>query len=374
MERNSELPEIGVIALRSFEEMGKKVDKALVDRFKKSNSDNVLMIPDSFLIKTNQVRFANGEGKVQIQSSVRGKDIFILCDVGNHSCTYQLHGYTNHMGPDEHFQDLKRTLSSIGGKARRTTVIMPLLYSSRQDKRRGRESLDCAMALQELENMGIENIMTFDVHNAAVQNAIPLTSFENLYATYNIAKNFLIDTKGKMDREKLVVISPDTGAMDRAIFYANLLDADVGLFYKRRDHRVIQKGNNPIAEHKYLGNSLEGHSVFIVDDIIGSGDSILDIVEQLRKEKVSKIYAASTFAWFTGGTKKFDEYYEKGLIERVYSTNLTYITDEIKNTPWFQEVEMSSFLAELIETLSHSRSLAPLLDASVYMKKLNKYK
>ncbi len=353
--------ELGIIALKSFETIGKKIDQELLKRHRENTSFDHGNTENSgtFLIDTEQVRFSNGEGKVVINESVRGKDIYILCDIGNYSCTYNLYGQETRMGPDEHFRDLKRTLSAIGGKARRTTVVMPLLYASRQDKRRGRESLDCALALQEMQSMGIENLMTFDVHNPAVQNAISLTSFENLYPTHNIVEALKSDVDTS---EKFLVISPDTGAVDRAIYYASIMGADVGVFYKRRDYKRIENGRNPIVQHEYMGQSVEGQSVLIVDDIISSGRSVLDIVEELKNRKAKKIYIAATFAGFTDGISEFNRYYNDGIISRVYSTNLSYFSDDVRNAPWFREVDMSGFIAELIDTLNYSQSVAPLLN------------
>ena len=272
--------ELGIIALESCKELGNAIDKLIQE---KRNTN------ESFLIPINEIRFSNGEGKVKISESVRGKDIYILCDIGNYSCTYKMFGFINHKGPDEHFQDIKRTVSAIRGKAAKITVIMPLLYESRQHRRKGRESLDCALALQELERLGVHEVLTFDVHDPNVQNAIPLLSFENFYPTYDIVKSLIKNENTlELNKDKLIVISPDTGAMDRAIYYSSVLGVDVGLFYKRRDHSTIVNGKNPIVQHEYMGRDVEGKDVLIVDDMIASGESVLDIAMELKRKKSKK--------------------------------------------------------------------------------------
>ena len=356
--------ELGLIALESCVELGNAVDK-----FIQSKRDTI----DSFLIPLEEIRFSNGEGKVKISETVRGKDIYILCDIGNYSCTYKMFGFINHKGPDEHFQDIKRTVSAIRGKAARITVIMPLLYESRQHRRKGRESLDCALALQELERLGVDEIITFDVHDPNVQNAIPLMSFENIYPTYDIVKSLLSNEKElELDKEKLLVISPDTGAMDRAIYYSSVLGVDVGLFYKRRDHSTVINGKNPIVQHEYMGRSVEGKDVLIVDDMIASGESVLDIATELRKRNARNVYVATTFAFFTDGLEKFNKYYEEGIITRVYSTNLTYVPEELKKTKWFKAVDMSEFLARILNRLNYDRSIAKYMDATRVIRDLLK--
>lgn len=361
--------ELGIIALESSFSIGKEINQYV--KKIRSSSNNGEEEKESYIINVDEIRFSNGEGKVKIKESVRGKDIYILCDVGNYSCTYNMFGFENHKGPDEHFQDIKRVVSAISGRASRVSVIMPLLYASRQHRRKGRESLDCAIALQELERLGVDEIITFDVHDPNVQNAIPLRSFENLYPTYEIIKTFIKDEKDLViDKNKMIVISPDTGAMDRAIYYSTMLGLDIGLFYKRRDHSTIVKGKNPIVQHEYIGRDVEGQDILIVDDIIASGESILDIASQLKKRGARNIYAATTFGFFTEGIKKFDKFYEEGLINRVYSTNLTYIPEEVKNSKWFKEVDMAAFMADIIDTLNHDGSMAPFFDATKNIKKL----
>ena len=354
--------ELGLIALESCKELGDAVDKYIQN---KRNFDKTYLIP------TNEVRFSNGEGKVKISESVRGKDIYILCDIGNYSCTYKMFGFTNHKGPDEHFQDIKRTISAIKGKAARITVIMPLLYESRQHRRKGRESLDCALALRELESLGVDEIITFDVHDPNVQNAVPLLSFENIYPPYDIVKSLISNEATlELDKEKLLVISPDTGAMDRAIYYSSVLGVDVGLFYKRRDHSLVVNGKNPIVEHEYMGRDVAGKDVLIVDDMIASGESVLDIAVELKKRNARNVYVATTFAFFTEGLNKFKDYYEKGIITKVYSTNLTYVPKDLRESKWFKAVDMSEFLARIINRLNHGQSIAKYMDATEVINKL----
>lgn len=356
--------ELGLIALESCKELGNAVDKYIQN---KRNFDKTYLIP------TNEVRFSNGEGKVKISESVRGKDIYILCDIGNYSCTYKMFGFTNHKGPDEHFQDIKRTISAIKGKAARITVIMPLLYESRQHRRKGRESLDCALALRELERLGVDEIITFDVHDPNVQNAVPLLSFENIYPTYDIVKSLISNEATlELDKEKLLVISPDTGAMDRAIYYSSVLGVDVGLFYKRRDHSLVVNGKNPIVEHEYMGRDVAGKDVLIVDDMIASGESVLDIAVELKQRNARNVYVATTFAFFTEGLNKFKDYYEKGIITKVYSTNLTYVPKDLRESKWFNAVDMSEFLARIINRLNHGQSIAKYMDATEVINKLLK--
>ena len=356
--------ELGIIALESCRELGQEVNEIIQE---KRNTK------ETFLVPTNEIRFANGEGKIKLPETVRGKDIYILCDIGNYSCTYKMFGFTNHKGPDEHFQDIKRAVSAIRGKAARITVIMPLLYESRQHRRKGRESLDCALALQELERLGVDEIITFDVHDPNVQNAIPLLSFENIYPTYDIVKSLLSNESTlELDKEKLLVISPDTGAMDRAIYYSSVLGVDVGLFYKRRDHSTVVNGKNPIVEHEYMGREVDGKDVLIVDDMIASGESVLDIALELKKRNAKNVYVATTFAFFTEGLEKFNKYYADGIISRVYSTNLTYISPELMEAKWFNAVDMSEFLARIINRLNYGKSIAKYMDATRIIRSLIK--
>lgn len=353
---------LGIIALESCTELGNAIDKLIQE---KRNCK------EFFLIKTDEIRFSNGEGKVKIPESVRGRDIYILCDIGNYSCTYKMFGFENHKGPDEHFQDIKRTVSAIRGKARRITVIMPLLYESRQHRRKGRESLDCALALQELERLGVDEILTFDVHDPNVQNAIPLMSFENFYPTYDIVKSLIHNEKDlELDKEKLLVISPDTGAMDRAIYYSSVLGVDVGLFYKRRDHSRIVNGKNPIVKHEYMGRDVAGKDVLIVDDMIASGESVLDIASELKGRNARNVYVATTFSFFTEGLEKFNKFFNDGIIKSVYSTNLTYIPEELKSAPWFKAVDLSDFISRIINRLNNDKSVASYMDATHIIQRL----
>lgn len=354
--------ELGLIVLESCAELGNAVDKYIQD---KRNCT------ESFLIPIEEIRFSNGEGKIKISETVRGKDIYILCDVGNYSCKYKMFGIENHKGPDEHFQDIKRTVSAIRGKATRITVIMPLLYASRQHRRKGRESLDCALALQELERLGVDEIITFDVHDPNVQNATPLLSFENIYPTYNIVKSLISNEATlELNMEKLLVISPDTGAMDRAIYYSSVFGVDVGLFYKRRDHSLIVNGKNPIVEHQYMGQDVAGKDVLIVDDMIASGESVLDIASELKARNARNVYVASTFAFFTEGLENFNKFYEDGIITKVYSTNLTYVSEELKDAKWFNCVDMSEFLSRIINRLNYGKSIAKYMDATQVIRSL----
>lgn len=360
--------ELGIIVLDSSKELGSKIDKNLVqlrkDNFSQCGDeyywDN---LKDSYLTQVKDIRFSNGEGKVKLEETVRGKDIYILADVGNYNCSYEMFGKTSYMGPDEHFQDIKRTISAISGRARRISVIMPLLYASRQHKRKGRESLDCAIALQELERLGVHNIITFDAHDPRVENAIPLTNFQNMHTTYEIIKALLNTEKNlRIDKSNMMIISPDTGAMDKAIYYANVLGVDVGLFYKRRDYTKIVNGKNPIIQHEYMGGDVSGKDVLVVDDMVSSGESILDIANELKKRNAKNIYVAATFSLFTDGVDKFISYYEQGLITRFYSTNLTYIPEDIKKSEWFVEVDLSEFMSQLIDKLNYDESVSPLFD------------
>jgi ribose-phosphate pyrophosphokinase len=362
--------ELGIIALSSCAEIGKKLDehiKAL--RGQDANDKKPAGEADSYLIDVEEIRFSNGEAKTRLIQSVRGRDIYILCDPGNYSCTYDFYGKTNQKSPDDHFQDAKRAVAAVCGKASRTTVVMPLLYASRQDHRRGRESLDCAIALKELEAMGVKNIIAFDLHNSRVQNAVPLSSFENLYATYGILEQFVADEReAVIDNNNLIVISPDPGGMERAIYYAGVLDTEVGMFYKRRNYKLIKDGSNPIIQHDYLGPPVLGKNVFIVDDILASGDSLIDVAEEMKSRGAMKIFVAVTYGLFTKGYDKFCEMFEMKHIDRVYSTNLTYVPAERKVFPWYCEVDMSPNIAEYIDILNHDASIEPIIDATGSLK------
>lgn len=360
--------DLGLIVLNSSIELGKRVDQAIVEsrRQRGENYDRNGNEVSSYIINIEQARFSNGEGKITISESVRGKYIYILADVSNYGVTYNMFGREVSMGPDEHLQDIKRVLSAMNGRASKVTVVMPLLYASRQHKKKARESLDCAMALQDLEKLGIDEIVTFDAHDPTIQNAIPLVSFLNIYPTLDILKQFLSTENWLFDdNEKLVVISPDTGAMDRAIYYAGVLGLDVAMFYKRRDHSRIVNGKNPVVQHEYIGRDINGMNVLIVDDMIASGGSVFEVAQELNRRGAKKIFVASTFAFFTEGRKRFDELYEKGIIDRVFSTNLNYVPEELKQAPWYSEADLAQYLSMFIDNLSQDRSVSKLLDATM---------
>ena len=316
---------------------------------------------DSFLLECNCPRFGTGEGKGVILESVRGCDLFILADITNYSLTYSVCGRENHTSPDDHYQDLKRIISAANGKAKRITVIMPFLYEGRQHKRSMRESLDCASALQELVDMGVRNIVTFDAHDPRVQNAIPLHGFDSFMPTFQFLQKIVNTVPDlKIDSDHLMSISPDEGAMSRAIYYANILGIDMGMFYKRRDYSTIVNGKNPIVAHEFLGASVEGKDVLVIDDMISSGESMLDVARQLKERKAKRVFVCTTFGLFTDGLAKFDEYYEKGYISHVYTTNLTYRTPELAKRPWYTEVDMTKFMASIIDHMNHDVSISPL--------------
>lgn len=361
---------LGLIAMHGTEELGDKVNQWLLkwrDHTEESLPGDMHTSPgqerQDFLIKTNCPRFGNGEGKGMIKESVRGYDIYILCDVGAYNCTYDMYGQKVPMSPDDHFMDLKRIIAAISGKAKRINVIMPMLYGGRQHRRSTRESLDCAMGLQDLERMGVSNIITFDAHDPRVQNAIPTGGFENVMPSYQVFKALLKKDKTlRIDKDHMMVVSPDEGAIDRNIFYASVLGLNMGLFYKRRDYTRIVNGRNPIVAHEYLGDTVEGKDVFVADDIISSGESVIDLARELKKRKANRIFAAATFALFTNGLDMYNKAYEEGMIDRVISTNLTYRTPELQAAPWFVEADMSKYISYIIATLNHDRSLSKLLN------------
>ena len=362
---------LGLIPLNSSAALGKKVDDYLVSwRKGRGNEFAEKYVAayegyerDSYIIQSQVPRFGSGEAKGIINESVRGDDIYILLDVCNYSLTYSLCGYTNHMSPDDHFQDLKRVIAAIGGKARRINVIMPFLYESRQHKRSGRESLDCALGLQELTAMGVENIITFDAHDPRVQNAIPLHGFETIQPAYQFIKNILRNAPDmKLDKDHLMVISPDEGGMGRAIYMANNLGVDMGMFYKRRDYSTIIDGRNPIVAHEFLGADVKGKDMIIIDDMISSGESMIDVATELKRRKANRIFVAATFGLFTNGMDKFDEAVEQGLIYRVMTTNLVYQPQELLSRDYYISVDMSKYVALLIDTLNHDQSISDLLN------------
>lgn len=328
-------------------------------------------LEDSYLIDCCCPRFGSGEAKGILKQSVRGVDLFILADVLNYSLTYTVCGYENHMSPDNHYQDLKRIISAANGKARRINVIMPFLYEGRQHKRSKRESLDCALALQELTRMGVSNIITFDAHDPRVQNSIPLQGFDTFMPTYQFLKALTKSVPDfRIDNEHLMIISPDEGAMGRAVYFANILGVDMGMFYKRRDYSKVINGRNPIVAHEFLGSSVEGKTVIVVDDMIASGESMLDTAKELKRMKARKVFICTTFGLFTGGLKKFDEYYENGIIDRVLTTNLIYQTPELLSKPYYINVDMSKYIALIIDNLNHDASLSDLLNPTGRINRL----
>ncbi len=359
---------LGIIPLNGCLESCKMIDEYIVkwrnEREEHNYNPTVLgYLRDSYLVEAKTPRFGSGEAKGTISKSIRGDDLFILADVCNHSLTYSVCGYTNYMSPDDHFQDLKRVIAAAGGKARRINVIMPYLYEGRQHKRNSRESLDCANALQELVDMGVENIITFDAHDPRIQNAIPLHGFESVQPTYQFIKNILRHEPDlKIDKDHLMVISPDEGGMSRAIYMANVLGVDMGMLYKRRDYSTIIDGRNPIVAHEFLGADVEGKTMIIVDDMISSGDSMLDVARILKDRKAGKIFMCSTFGLFTNGLEKFDKAYEDGLFDCLVTTNLIYQSPELLKREYYINCDMSKFLALIIDTLNHDLSISELLN------------
>ena len=362
---------LGIIAIDGCQAMGKEVDHFITTwRHEDGHKfmDDVVFSGyqrDSYLVNAHVPRFGSGEAKGVIDESVRGMDLYILVDVCNYSLTYSMSGNTNHMSPDDHYQNLKRIIAAVGGKAKRINVIMPFLYESRQHKRSSRESLDCALALQELTHMGVDNIITFDAHDPRVQNAIPLSGFETVRPTYQFVKG-LLDRYDDLiiDSDHMMAISPDEGATERAVYLANVLNLDMGMFYKRRDYTRVVNGRNPIVAHEFLGSSVEGKDVIILDDMISSGDSILDVAKQLKSRNAKRIFAAATFGLFTNGLDKFDEAYESGLIDGVLTTNLIYQTPELLSRPYYINCDMSKYVALMIDTLNHDGSISDILDPS----------
>lgn len=368
---------LGIVALESSRSLGKKVNDYIVqwrtDR-QSEHSGNIVFKGykrDSYLVDAGCPRFGSGEAKGVIRESVRGSDIYILVDVCNHSLTYSVCGKTNHMSPDDHYQDLKRIIAAIGGKARRITVIMPFLYESRQHKRSSRESLDCALALQELTAMGVESIITFDAHDPRVQNSIPLKSFETIMPTYQFIKALLKNVPDlNINAQHMMVISPDEGAMSRAVYFGNVMGVDVGMFYKRRDYTTIVDGRNPIIAHEFLGADLEGKDVIIIDDMISSGESMLDVAKELKRRKAGRIFIAATFGLFTNGFDQFDKAFEEGLFYRILTTNLVYQPDELLSKPYYINVDMSKYIALLIDTLNHDNSISDLLSPTEKIQRI----
>lgn len=360
---------LGVIALRSSQQIGEKVNNYLVGWRNKRESEHTANIAfsgyqrDSYLIKSECPRFGTGEAKGVIRESVRGFDLYILVDVCNYSLTYTVCGHENHMSPDDHFQDLKRIIAAVGGKARRITVIMPFLYESRQHRRSSRESLDCALALQELTNMGVESIITFDAHDPRVQNAVPLKTMETVKPTYQFIKALLKHVPDFLpDGKHVMLISPDEGGMDRAVYFANVIGANLGMFYKRRDYTKVVNGRNPIVAHEYLGADIAGMDIIVLDDMISSGESMIEVAVELKKRNAGRIFVCATFGLFTNGLERFDKAVEDGTIYRIITTNLIYQPKELLARPYYITADMSKYLALLIDTLNHDSSISEFLD------------
>lgn len=360
---------LGMIALEGCRPLGEKINQYLVKWRTERESEHKDSLAfsgyqrSSYLLNAKVPRFGSGEAKGVILESVRGTDLYLLVDVANYSLTYSLCGHENHMSPDDHYQDLKRIIAAVGGKARRITVIMPFLYESRQHKRTARESLDCALALQELVRMGVDNIITFDAHDPRVQNAIPLHGFETVQPAYQFIKGLLKNVKDlQIDSDHMMVISPDEGGMNRAIYIANVLGLDMGMFYKRRDYTRVVNGRNPIVAHEFLGTSVEGKDMIIIDDMISSGESVLEVAAELKERKANKIFVFATFGLFTSGLDKFDKAYANGIISKVLTTNLIYQTPELLSRDWYINCDMSKYIAYIIDTLNHDSSISDLLN------------
>ena len=370
---------LGLVPLKSCTELGKKVNDYLVTWRRERESEHKSTIAfagyqrESYIVEEKTPRFGSGVAKGALEESVRGDDLYIMVDVCNYSLTYSLCGMTNHMSPDDHFQDLKRIIAAAAGKARRINVIMPFLYEGRQHKRSSRESLDCALALQELANMGVENIITFDAHDPRVQNAIPRKGFETVQPIYQFIKHLLkVETELEIDSDHMMVISPDEGGMNRAVYFANVLGLDMGMFYKRRDYTRIVDGRNPIVAHEFLGSSVEGKDVIIVDDMISSGESMQDVAAELKRRKARKVFIFSTFGLFTNGLKGFDKFHEQGLIDRILTTNLVYQSPELLSRDYYTSVDMSKYIALIIDNLNHDASLSELLNPTGRINRLLK--
>ena len=359
---------LGIIAMNGTQELASKINNYLI-RWADRNG----MPADDFLIECQCPRFSSGDAKGMIKSTVRGKDLFILVDVGNYSCKYKLFDKENYMSPDDHYMDLMRIIQAASGKPHRINVIMPLLYGGRQHRRNYRESLDCAVALQEMQKMGVSNIITVDAHDPRVCNAVPLMGFDNVIPSYQTLKTMLKAFPDLIvDKEHFMVVSPDEGALQRNMFYASVMGVDMGMFYKRRDYSVIVNGRNPIVAHEYLGTSVKGKDVFVADDIISSGESMLDIAKELKARDAKRIFAYATYPIFTNGLESFDKAYEEGLISGVFGTNLTYRTPELLNRPWFKEVDVSKYIAYFIASINHDTSISNVIDPHAKIKALLK--
>ncbi|MBO5358531.1 MAG: ribose-phosphate pyrophosphokinase [Clostridia bacterium] len=361
--------DLALISMNGCDDIASKVDYYL-KQWRNADED------ETYIVKPNCPRFGTGEAKAVLKHTARGVDAYILCDCFNYSVEYKMYGKTVPMSPDDHFQDLKRVIAALGGKARRITVIMPMLYEGRQHRRTARESMDCAMALQELVSIGVKNIITFDAHDPRVNNAIPLDGFDNVQATYQMIKALLKSVPDiKLDREHTMIVSPDEGGMGRCIYYSSVLGLELGMFYKRRNYSVIVNGKNPIEAHEFLGADIKGKDLILVDDMISSGESMLDISAKLKERGAKRIFIFSTFGLFVDGLDKFDEYYKNGLIDKVFTTNLIYQTPELLSREWYCSVNMSKYIALLIETLNYDHSISGLLDPVDRIHKIvNEYK
>lgn len=353
--------DLALIVLDNAKGLGDLIDNHLMDYYKTD---------ESFIIDKQQVRFNNGEGKIVIKETIRNKNVYILCDVGNYDCQYEMFGRTNYLSPDDHFQDLKRCICALSGHAKSLSVIMPLLYESRQHRRKGRESLDCALALQELQRLGVEEIITFDVHDPNIVNAVPTLAFDNFYPSNDIlnlmVKNGHIDLDNTDD---VLVVSPDMGAVERARFFADILKADIGIYYKRRDLSKIVNGKNPIVAHEYLGKDVKNKTIFIVDDMIASGSSIIDVAENMKQRGAKEIYLIASYAFFTEGFKKFDDAYEKGYFDGIYSTNLSYTTPSAFERKWFYQADCSKVVSKAIYSLNRGESITKLIKGRIDIAK-----
>lgn len=355
---------LGIIPLKSCAALGEKVNNYLVEwRNRRSDSTNLNGYKkDSYIVPVETPRFGSGEAKAVINSSVRGNDLFIMVDVVNNSLTYKMGGFINHMSPDDHYADVKRVIAAASGKARRINVIMPFLYESRQHRKTARESLDCAYMLQELVAMGVDNIITFDAHDPRVQNSIPLNGFESVSCTYQFIKYLLLNISDlTIDSDHMMVISPDEGGMGRAVYFANILGLDMGMFYKRRDYTKVVDGRNPIVAHEFLGSNVEGKDVIIIDDMISSGESMLEVAAELKARKAKRVFCATTFGLFTNGFEKFDQAHKDGIIDKVLTTNLIYQPEDLLEKPWYINVDVSKYIALIIDTINHDASISNLL-------------
>lgn len=369
-----------LMVLDSAAELGKKVNDYIVEHRNcinnVYNNDPAFQgyVEKDYLFRFSVPRFNSGEGKAVLEETVRGKDLYILVDVCNHSLTYNMHGYVNHMSPDDHYQDLKRVIAATNGNAHRINVIMPFLYEGRQHRRSGRESLDCAYAFKELAHMGVNNFITFDAHDPRIQNAAPLSGFDNFTAHYQFTRALLRSEKDLvLDKDHIIVISPDEGALDRAIYFSTVIGADTGMFYKRRDYSTIVGGKNPIVAHEFLGNDIEGKDIIIIDDMISSGDSMLDTSKQLKAMKARRVFICTTFGLFTNGLAAFDKAYDEGVFDKVITTNLSYRPPELLKKPYYMEADMSKFLASVIDFMNHDISMEAVTNPTDKIQRIIEY-